>query len=102
MDITYTYTIASVDELARCMEIVYEAAGHETTHVGARLPYAGESLEDVVKMYSPVSAWIALATPVEVPNVGTSGVISPVIVQAVLEPVILENPGPGFPINYVG
>lgn len=101
MDITYKYTVVSVDESARCMEIVYEADGHQTAHVGARLPYAGESLEDVVKMYSPVSVWIAKVTPVEVPLVGTSGTVRPAVVEVVLEPVV-ENTGAGFPITYVG
>lgn len=74
MSINYTYEIISVDEQARCMEIVYRADGHPTQHVGARLPYQGEALIDVVSMYAPVAYWQSLIAPVSVPSVGTMGV----------------------------
>jgi hypothetical protein len=77
MSITYTYTIASVDENARCMEVIYSADGHQTMRIGARLPLEGEALENVIAMFSPVSLWIQLSTPVVVPQVGASGVIEP-------------------------
>lgn len=75
MHITYTYQIIAVDEAARCMEIVYESEGRQTMHIGARLPYEGETLEDVVQAYSPVRYWEEQELPVVVPQVGTSGVI---------------------------
>jgi hypothetical protein len=77
MSIEYTYTIIKVDESARCMEVIYEAAGHSTMHIGARLPFDGESLEDVIKMYAPVQMWIDMAATVFVPEVGTSGTVVP-------------------------
>ncbi len=77
MNIAYTYKIISVDEAARCMEIVYEAEGHQTMHIGARLPYEGEQLESVVSMYAPLAYWHEQSLTVSVPLVGTSGVISP-------------------------
>jgi hypothetical protein len=77
MNITYTYKIIKVDEAARCMEVVYSANGHQTMHIGARLPYEGESLEAVIKMYAPVPFWVELATPVVVPQVGLTGIIVP-------------------------
>lgn len=75
MNIDYTYTIVSVDEASRCMEVVYSAEGHQTMHIGARLPFEGESLEAVIQMFSPVAHWIAAKAPVVVPQIGTSGVV---------------------------
>lgn len=100
MSITYTYEIIAVDEAARCMEVVYSAEGHQTMHVGARLPYQGESLEAVIEMFAPVAYWLEQATPVVVPQVGTSGSVSPTLPQEqppsqlgphdmIIEPVIV-------------
>jgi hypothetical protein len=77
MSIKYNYEIISVDEAARCMEIVYSAEGHQTMHISARLPFQGESLDDVIKAFAPVPLWIELATPVVAPQVGTSGTVTP-------------------------
>lgn len=78
MSIEYTYEIVSVDAAARCMEVVYSAAGHQTMRIGARLPYEGESLEAVISMYAPVRYWEEQQAPVVVPQVGTTGSIAPV------------------------
>lgn len=86
MSITYTYTIASVDENARCMEIIYESEGHQTMRVGARLPFEGESLENVVQAYSPLSIWEAMITPVAPPKIGATGTIMPASTET-------NNPG---------
>lgn len=77
MSITYTYEVLSVDEAARCMEIVYTAEGHQTMHIGARLPFAGELLEDIIKAYAPVRFWEEAAMQVVIPQAGTSGQIVP-------------------------
>jgi hypothetical protein len=82
MSIAYTYEIVSVDPAARCMEIVYSSEGRQTMHIGARLPFEGESLEAVVEMYSPVAYWLEQEAAVVVPEVGTSGVVSPASPQA--------------------
>ena len=73
--INYAYTVISVDEAARCMEIVYTSDGNPTTHIGARLPYAGETLETVVAMYAPVQYWAALKTPVTPVSPGANGTV---------------------------
>lgn len=75
MTIEYTYEITRVDETARCMDVVYSAQGHQTMHIGARLPYEGESLESVIEMFSPVGYWLQQAAAVVVPTVGQSGTI---------------------------
>lgn len=77
MTIAYNYQIISVDEQARCMEIVYTAEGRQPMHIGARLPYTDETLEAVVEMYSPVAYWLEQERTVQVPVVGTSGTITP-------------------------
>ena len=77
MSIEYTYEIVNVDESARCMEVVYSASSHQTMHIGARLPFEGESLEDVIKAFAPVPLWLELARPVQVPMVGVQGTVAP-------------------------
>jgi hypothetical protein len=77
MSITYTYEIIAVNEAARCMEVVYSAEGHQTMHIGARLPFEGEALEDVIKAFAPVPLWLELAAPVVAPQVGLTGTIAP-------------------------
>ncbi len=73
MKITYNYEIILVDQAARCMEVVYTSEGNPTMHIGARLPYEGETVEAVVEMYSPVRYWEEIKTPVVPVNPGTSG-----------------------------
>ncbi len=73
MNITYSYTILSVDATARCMEVVYTAEGHQTLHVSTRLPYEGEQLEDIVSAYAPLSFWMERTLNVVVPEVGVTG-----------------------------
>lgn len=75
MSITYSFEIISVNEQARCMEIVYTAEGHQTMHIGARLPYEGETLEQVIRLYEPVRYWEEQQTPVIAPQVGTIGTL---------------------------
>ena len=77
MSITYSYEIIVVNEAARCMEIVYTADGHQTMHIGARLPYQGETVEDIIRMYEPVRYWEEQQTPVVVPQVGLTGTLAP-------------------------
>lgn len=85
MTITYTYKIIAVDEAARCMEVVYSATGHQTMHIGTRLPFEGEALENVIKAFAPVALWLELATPVTTPRVGLTGTIEPTGALAKLE-----------------
>jgi len=75
-DITYTYEIISVDEAARVMEVVYTSPDYGIMHVGARLPYQGETVEQVVAMFAPVQEWRLRDLQVVVPGVGASGEIT--------------------------
>ncbi len=85
MSIEYTYEIVSVDEAARCMEVVFTAEGRQTMRIGARLPYEGEALEAVVAMYAPVAYWLEMEAKVVAPAVGVKGTVKPVV-QANPEP----------------
>jgi hypothetical protein len=76
MSIPYNYEIIAVDQAARCMEVVYTSPGRQTMHIGARLPYVGEEVEDIVKMYSPVAYWKEQEANVVVPELG-GGTITP-------------------------
>lgn len=71
----YSYEIIKVDAQARVMEVVYSSAGRQSMHIGARLPYEGESLRAVIESYAPISYWLEQEAPIVVPEVGTSGVI---------------------------
>lgn len=83
--IQYTYSVVKVDEAARVMEVVYTAAGRQTMHIGARLPYAGESLEAVAEMYAPVAYWLEQEAQLAYVEVGASGTLG------VQPPVTLES-----------
>lgn len=77
MSIQYTYQIVKVDAKARTMEIIYNSPGRETVYMGARLPYAGESVEAIVQMYAPVAYWLEKEAEVIIPQVGAGGQIVP-------------------------
>ena len=75
-DITYTYEIISVDESARCMEVVYRSDTYGVMHVGARLPFEGEALEQVISMFSPVAEWRLRDLTIVPPSQGATGSIT--------------------------
>jgi hypothetical protein len=84
--IPYTYEIINVDAAARVMEVVYTSPGRQTMHISARLPYVGETLEQIVDMYSPSAYWQQQDAEVVVPTVGTSGTSN----SSANEPITLE------------
>lgn len=77
-DIIYTYEIIAVDEAARCMEVVYTSEAHGVMHVGARLPYEGEALEQIIAMFAPVQEWRLRDMAVVAPAVGVTGELADV------------------------
>jgi hypothetical protein len=83
MSIEYTYEIVSVDTPNRCMEVRYTSAGRNPVHVSARIPYAGESLDSVILMYSPVRYWEEQAAEITPPVVGLTGAWTPPPLPAV-------------------
>jgi hypothetical protein len=77
MNIPYQYEVVGVDGPARCMEIRYTSEGRDPVHVGARLPYVGETLEQVAAMYAPLGLWVDAERPVVVPTAGATGGYAP-------------------------
>ena len=73
MSIAYNFEVLAVDQAARVMEVVYTSEGRQTMHVGARLPYEGETLESVIAMYAPVAYWQSQDAVTQAVNVGESG-----------------------------
>lgn len=71
--ISYSYEIIAVDAAARVMEVVYTSEGRAPFHIGARLPYDGETVEQIVAMYAPIGNWIEAEATVVVPEAGTQG-----------------------------
>lgn len=85
MNITYSYKVLSVDAQARCMEVLYTSDGRQTMHIGARLPYEGEQLEEVIKAFAPIRLWEEAEMPVAPPEVGHSGTVE--IVEQEIAPL---------------
>lgn len=103
-NITYTYEIISVNEQARCMEVVYSSEGHQTMHIGARLPFEGERLDDVIKMFAPVALWVEQAMPVVAPAIGVTGSVA---VQLINDSAVTPEQSPAeneftIPIDIIG
>lgn len=96
MSIEYTFEVVAVDIQAKSMEILYKSEGRQDMLIGTRLPYENETLEDIVRMYEPVSYWIQQDLNVIVPEVGTKGTITPTIEEPAQ--VINEN-GPVFEVG---
>lgn len=77
MSIAYTYEIINVNPQARAMEIIYTAPGRQTMHIGARMPYAGETLESIVRMYEPVAYWLEQDAQLAEVTEGATGSFTP-------------------------
>jgi hypothetical protein len=75
MSIQYTYEIISVDESARCMEVVYKSDGRQTMHISTRIPFVNEPLEGVIIMYAPIAYWAERDAPVQKVQAGISGAL---------------------------
>lgn len=74
--INYTYEITRVDAQTKSMDITYTSEQYGTITVGARMPWDGETVEDVVKMFSPVALWIENEKPTGQVWLGYQGTLS--------------------------
>ena len=74
--INYTYEITRVDPAAKAMDITYTSEQYGTITVGARMPWDGETVEDVVRMFSPVNFWLEQEKPVGQVWLGYQGTLS--------------------------
>jgi hypothetical protein len=89
-DITYTYEIIAVDEPARCMEIVYTSEKYGVVHVGARLPFEGETVEQVPALFALIQEWRMRDLTVIIPQVGTTGQLTDKIIAPQADIVTAE------------
>jgi len=58
MNVSYLYTVLNVNEESRTMEVKYDSAEFGSINIFTRIPYEGENLEDVIRMYSPINFWL--------------------------------------------
>ncbi len=74
MNISYTYTVVSIDTQSKCMVVSYSADGYSTVSKEMRLPFSGlESTEDVIELHAPAPFWEAEKVVAIAPPVGFSG-----------------------------
>ncbi len=81
MSITYSFKIVSADKPAKTMEVIYASEGRQTMHIGVRMPYEHESLNDVVAIFAPVAHWMEQDLVTKDVSVGSSGVITADVVR---------------------
>ena len=63
MKVEYKYKVINVDKESKSMEIVYISEEHGVLHVGARLPWEGETVQQIVEMYNPAVFWLESKKP---------------------------------------
>lgn len=73
--ITYTYEITRVDPESKAMDIVYTSPQFGTILVGARMPWEGETVEDIVRSFEPVRYWVEQTLNVADVPVGAGGTV---------------------------
>jgi hypothetical protein len=73
--INYSFEVIEVNKPAKCMLIKYTADGYSEHLVGTRIPFAGESVQSVVREYAPLPLWIQEKAEFADIDVGISGTI---------------------------
>ena len=74
MSIEYTYTVVSIDQEIDNMVVKYCATGYLDQIINVRLPILNvETLDDVVSMYTPFTAWSTPRPVTYAPEVGATG-----------------------------
>ena len=86
--IQYTYKITHSDANTNTMIIEYSANGYPTVSVGSKVPYVGESLDDVVLNNAPFNIWQTANANVAIPDIGATGSYIPPSVAPVAAPTL--------------
>lgn len=89
--IVYKYEIVHVDYESKSMEIVYRNPTYGTLHVGARLPYENETVDQIVSMYAPIATWLEQDKKALQVSVGLTGMSSEPIETTAELPSWLAN-----------
>jgi hypothetical protein len=74
-EITYTYEIVRVDPDNKAMDIQYTSPQYGSILVGARMPWADETVEDIVRSFEPVRYWIEQTLNVAPVAQGSTGTV---------------------------
>lgn len=74
-EITYNYEIVRVDPVNKAMDIQYTSSQYGSILVGARMPWEGETVEDIVRSFEPVRYWIEQTLNVAPVSAGAGGTV---------------------------
>lgn len=74
--INYSYEITRVDPENKAMDITYTSEQYGSITIGARMPWEGETVDDVVRMFSPVRYWVEKEQATSQVWLGYSGSLS--------------------------
>ena len=88
---SYTYKITSTNPDLAAMTVEFSAPDYPTVEVGARMPFVGESMSDLIASIAPIGYWLDSKKAVAAVSVGTP--VS-VVIPAVTPP---EPPVAGPP-----
>lgn len=58
------------------MEVLYTSEGRKPVHVGVRIPYEDESIEEVIFNFCPTGYWESLEKTIQHVEQGTKGTLS--------------------------
>ena len=70
-----TYKITEVYPDTKTMLIVYTSEQYGTLTMSARMPWEGETLDDIAAMYSPLRYWVEQTLAVAAVDVGATGTL---------------------------
>lgn len=73
MNMDFSYRVLAVYPEADMMDVEYSSPGRQPMVVSTRIPFEGESLDDVARMFSPVNYWVQKELKRVPPPVGAAG-----------------------------
>lgn len=77
---SYTYKITSTNPDLAAMTVEFSAPDYPTVEVGARMPFVGEALNDLIASIAPIGYWLDSKKAVAAVQVGaTAAVTVPVV-----------------------
>lgn len=69
----FTYEVKEISENGKSMVLTYTCDGYDPVDVGARVPYGGETLDQIADMFAPTYWWNEQAAVHEPVTVGQTG-----------------------------
>jgi hypothetical protein len=74
-NIKFSYEILFVDNDAKSMEVLYTSEGRLPVHVGVRIPYLDEKLDDVIISFAPFAYWESQEKLIQNVEIGLKGTL---------------------------